>query len=71
MVKYTTDGPLISATRINRFEPDPIWRKLRALKGAHTDAIWDENDAAAAVLKKEIDRLQALLDAGEQYDMPF
>lgn len=29
MVKYTTDGPLISATRINRFEPDPIWRKLR------------------------------------------
>ena len=71
MVKYTTDGPLISAIRINRFEPDPIGRKLRALKGAYTDAIWDENDAAAAALKKEIDRLQALQDAGEQYEMPF
>lgn len=71
MVRYSTQGPLISATRINRFEPDPIWRQLRALKGAYTDAIWDENETAALVLRKEIDRLQALLDAGEQYDMPF
>lgn len=71
MVNYSTNGPLISALHINRFEPNAIWRKLKQLEGAYTDAIWDENDAAALVLAQEIARLKMLQAAGEQYDMPF
>ena len=54
---------------LNRFEP--IDDKVKALERAHNDALWDENDIAAAVLEREIRRLKTLKENGEQYDMPF
>jgi|688.fasta_scaffold594706_4 hypothetical protein len=54
---------------LNRFEP--IDDKVRALERALADALWDENETAVDVLKREIRRLKTLQENGEQYDMPF
>jgi hypothetical protein len=54
---------------LNRFEP--IDAKVKALERALADAVWDENETAVDVLKREIRRLKMLQENGEQYDMPF
>jgi len=44
---------------------------LRRLRDALIDAEWNGDGGLAAGLRKEIERLEMLQDAGEQYDMPF
>ena len=60
---------VIDPLNLNRFEP--IDDKVKALERARDDALWDENEAAVAVLEREICRLKRLKENGEQYDMPF